>query len=232
MNARAESQLKRLYGLPLSEFTRARDDAARQVRADDREAAEIVAAARKPTQAAWAVNQLARAEPRRIRALLRSADGLRAAEGAEAVRRAMRDQRDALDALMGAVRERLDLPEAAIERVRETLQAATIDSEARELLERGRFIKERQAVALVPPATGAGASGRAASRAGDARRRRGQRAAERRLASAREAVRKAGAELERAVAAAEETRATVESAQARLARAEREEAEARAKLDA
>jgi len=232
MNAEVESQLQRLYGLPLDEFTRARDAAAREVRAADREAAEIVAAARKPTQAAWAVNQLARTEPAQIRALLRSADGLHEADGSEAVRKAMRDQRNALDGLVRTARQRLDLPDAALERVRETLQAATIDAGARELLERGRFTKERQAVAFVPPAKGAGGSGRAASRPVAPRAGRRQRAAEQRLASAREGVRDARAELKRAVAAAEDAKAAIETARARLVRAERQEAEAKARLGA
>jgi hypothetical protein len=232
VNPGAESRLQRLYGLPLEEFTQARDEAARQIRAEDREAAEILAAARKPTRAAWAVNQLARIEPAGIRALLDSADRLREARAPETVREAMREQRDALEGLVRTVRERLDLSEAGVERVRETLQAATIDPEARELLERGRFTRERQAAAFVPGEIGAGGSRRAASRPATAQRGRTRRAAEQRLSAARARVDEASAELERAVAGAEEARAAVESAQARLARAEREEAQARARLDA
>jgi hypothetical protein len=160
VNPGAESRLQRLYGLPLEEFTQARDEAARQIRAEDREAAEILAAARKPTRAAWVVNQLARIEPAGIRALLDSADRLREARAPETVREAMREQRDALEGLVRTVRERLDLSEAGVERVRETLQAATIDPEARELLERGRFTRERQAAAFVPGEIGAGGSRR------------------------------------------------------------------------
>jgi hypothetical protein len=232
VNPRAESELERLYGLPLEEFTRARAEAARRIRPDDREAAEIVAAARKPTRAAWAVNQLARSEPAGIRALLDSADRLREAKAPEAVREAMSEQRHALEGLVRTARERLDLPEAGLERVRESLQAATIDPEARGLLERGRFTKERQAAAFVPGEIGAARPTRAASGSGAARGGRVRGAAQQRLSAAHERVREASAELERAVAAAEEARAAVEAARAGLVRAEREEARLRARLEA
>jgi hypothetical protein len=104
MDRKAESELDRLYGLPLGEFTQARNDAAKQARAEDRRAAETIAKARKPTQAAWAVNQLARNQPKQVQALLRTSDTLRAAESPQALRNAMRDQREALDKLMRAAR--------------------------------------------------------------------------------------------------------------------------------
>lgn len=231
MNPRAESELQRLYGLPLEEFTRARDEAARQVRAQDREAAGILASARKPTQAAWAVNQLARNEPGGIRALLCSADRLREVEDGDALRRAMREERDAIDDLVRAARERLNLPTTAVERVRETLQAATIDPEARQLLELGRFTRERRAAAFGPARVGAGGD-RAGSGSVAARPGRSRSAARQRLSAARAGVREATAELERAEAAAEEAAAEVETARSRLARAQREEAEASTELDA
>src|SRR5688572_14620649 len=112
MNRKAESELDRLYGLPLEEFTQARNDAAKQARAEDRRAAEAIAKARKPTQAAWAVNQLARNQPKQVQALLSTADRLRAAENPQALRKAMGDQREALDTLIRTAREQhgLDQP--------------------------------------------------------------------------------------------------------------------------
>jgi hypothetical protein len=50
-----------LYGLPLDQFTKARDEEARRLRqAGDRDASAAVKALRKPSKSAWAVNQVAR----------------------------------------------------------------------------------------------------------------------------------------------------------------------------
>jgi hypothetical protein len=50
-----------LYALPPGEFTRARDERAKGLRKEGRrDEADEVKALRKPTVAAWALNQLAR----------------------------------------------------------------------------------------------------------------------------------------------------------------------------
>ena len=57
-----DEELDRLYGLPLEEFTAARDDLSKRVRAAGlRDQADEIKALRKPPVSAWAVNQLARA---------------------------------------------------------------------------------------------------------------------------------------------------------------------------
>ena len=57
-----EEAAGRLYGLPLEDFTRERDAAARELRkAKEREAADAVAKLQKPSQGSWAANTLARA---------------------------------------------------------------------------------------------------------------------------------------------------------------------------
>ena len=61
----------RLYGLPLEDFTRERDAAARELRkAKDRDAAAVVAKLPKPSQASWAANTLARERRDLVDALL------------------------------------------------------------------------------------------------------------------------------------------------------------------
>jgi hypothetical protein len=85
-----------LYGLPLADFTRARNEHARRLRQEGlRDEAETVKALRKPTAAAWTLNQLARQHPKevkRIRATLHAAalDDQTAAELAAG--RLVRDQ--------------------------------------------------------------------------------------------------------------------------------------------
>ena len=71
-----------LYGLPLDAFTQARNDLARRLRTERKpEDAAEVAGLRKPTAAAWVVNQLVRERPEDVRALLAAANEIRA--GAE-----------------------------------------------------------------------------------------------------------------------------------------------------
>src|SRR5437762_8796386 len=102
-----------LYGLPLEEFTAARDAGARELRrAGDREAAGELAKLPKPTPAAWAANQLARTQPELIRALLEAGDELREAQaeavgggGGTALREATAAERNAVDAAMAAAAE-------------------------------------------------------------------------------------------------------------------------------
>jgi hypothetical protein len=89
-----------LYGLPLDEFTTARNDLAKRLRAERRrdEAAEV-AALRKPSVAAWVVNRLVREQPEDVAALVGAADEIRGgAEDADG------RFRDAIDRLARAAR--------------------------------------------------------------------------------------------------------------------------------
>ena len=69
-----EEIVDRLYGLPLAEFTRARNEAAGELRkAGQRDAADQVKALRKPTAVAAAVNRLVREHRREVEQFLRAA---------------------------------------------------------------------------------------------------------------------------------------------------------------
>ena len=71
-----------LYGLPLDEFTKARNELAKRLRAEKRrDDASEVAALRKPSAAAWVVNRLVRERRDEVEALLAAARGIR--DGAE-----------------------------------------------------------------------------------------------------------------------------------------------------
>jgi hypothetical protein len=146
-----------LYGLPLEEFTPARDAAAKALRkAGDRETAARVAKLPKPTPAAWAANQVAREQPELIEALLEAGAGLREAQdaavaghGAGGLREATQAQRGAIDAVMAAATalkpggKPLSRPMA--ERLRTTLNAAAGDEALRDALSSGRLVSEAQA---------------------------------------------------------------------------------------
>lgn len=72
-----------LYGLPPSEFTAARNAAAKAAKANKQaELAAAITALPKPSTSAWVVNQLVRRHPDDVDALLELGDDLRAAEQA------------------------------------------------------------------------------------------------------------------------------------------------------
>ena len=74
-----DSEIDRLYGLALEEFTKERDALARRLRADgNRDDAASVAELRKPVLAAWVVNRLARARRADVEALVEAAAAIRA----------------------------------------------------------------------------------------------------------------------------------------------------------
>ena len=99
-----------LYGLPLDEFTSARNAAAKELR--DRglgtESDEVKALA-KPSVAAWAVNQLTRRRHADLDEFLEAAAAAREAQlgGGAGARDAVRRLRDALDALVDSARAEL-----------------------------------------------------------------------------------------------------------------------------
>jgi hypothetical protein len=176
-----DEEVDRLYGLALEEFIPARDALAKELRGSGRRGeATAVKALRKPTVAAWAVNQAVRSQPRAARELWEAGDALAAAQeavlsgkgsGAD-LRSAAERERAALDPLVDAARGLLtasggDLSETTIDRVRATLQAAAIDPDAREEVAAGRAARERAPRGLFG-ADAAAPSGRSAARDGSA----------------------------------------------------------------
>src|SRR3954465_6716390 len=109
MTGGADERSAQLYGLPLEDFTVERNALAAELRAaGDGPGAASVKALRKPTAAAWAVNQLVRAEPDLVEALLGAGGELRQAHrqaasgrGAEQLRAAAEAERRAVDQLVG-----------------------------------------------------------------------------------------------------------------------------------
>ena len=124
-----------LYGLPLSQFTQAGNQAASDLRSAGRPAeADQVKALRKPSAAAGAVNRLVREHRREVEAFLQTAARLRDAQvaGKGDLRAATKDERAALERLTGA----------GGEQVRQSLLAAAVDEEAARELLAGRLEHE------------------------------------------------------------------------------------------
>ena len=155
-----ETEIDRLYGVPLDEFVAERDQLAKQLtRAGDRDAAGRVKALRKPTVGAWALNQAVRRRRPETEALLATADRLQEAQEAllsggdpAELREATRAERTLTAALADCAEaiasESGKSGPALRDRVRATLHAAAVDPEARAELETRRFTREREAVGL------------------------------------------------------------------------------------
>jgi hypothetical protein len=151
-----------LYGLPLDGFVPGRTALARELRSDGRrEEASEVAALRKPSVAAWAVNQLVRTQRQAVDELFEAGDALRAAQDqvlggrgdAGSLRTAVARQRAAVDSLTEAARGLLtseghELSPTIIDRVSDTLQAAALDDDARVQVRDGRLERELRHVGL------------------------------------------------------------------------------------
>ena len=144
-----EDELDRLYRLPLNDFTAARDEIAKRLRSEgERELADEVKGLRKPTAAVWVVNQLAREREVDVKRLLKAGEALAKAQASatrEDFQQARADEQHALERLASAVRETGVGPQAA-DRAIQTLRAASLTDEGRELLKRGRLTEE-----LAPP---------------------------------------------------------------------------------
>ncbi len=151
-----------LFGLPLERFVAERNALAKELRAGgDRDQAAEVAALRKPSEAAWAVNQLVRTQARDVRALFEAGDRARRAQtellggrkvGAK-LREALDRERAAVSRLVGAARGLLsteghELSPVMLERVADTLHAAALDEEARAQVEGGRLQRELRHIGI------------------------------------------------------------------------------------
>ena len=144
-----EAELDRLYGLPLNDFTAARDELAKRLRAEgERELADQVKALRKPTVPIWVVNRLAREREVDVKRLLKAGEALAEAQAKatkEGFAAARRDEQHALERLALAARE-TGVGAQAADRAIQTLRTASLTPEGRELLKRGRLTEE-----LEPP---------------------------------------------------------------------------------
>jgi hypothetical protein len=157
-----EDAVDELYALPLDEFTPRRDELAKELRATGRrDGAAWVKALRKPSAAAWLVNQLARTQKSDARRMLEKGDALRVAQERALVRQASRGP------LAGAIQEhakamRMLLSKApgfldrrgappsqiTLERAAETLRAILLDDAVRAGFAAGRLTREHRAAGL------------------------------------------------------------------------------------
>ncbi len=217
-----------LYGLPASDFTAARNAAAKTAKAKDRDLAAAITALPKPSTSAWVVNQLVRRHPDDVDALLELGDDLRAAERArdpDRIRSLSRERNLRVPALTRqakALAEERGQPVSAsvAEEIESTLTAALATEEFGTAVRSGRLTKalvwagfgEMPALAslVAVPSPSAkpkpAAKGRGKSK-DDAAAKAAAEEAEREAAAAAEAERRAAEERERELAEAREAAA-------------------------
>ena len=227
-----------LYGLPLDRFVPERASLVRELRSGgEREQAAVVAALRKPSVAAWAVNQLIRTQRHEVDALYAAGDALREVQAgvlsgsadARELRSAAESERAAVDALVALARGLLssggqELTATTVERVADTLHAAALDDEARREVSDGRLVRELRHVGLGGGLGGAVAAppSRPASGRPDTGAKRPKPARERKAAeAARERKAAEAAELREREEARKQARAVERDAAREVDRAER-----------
>ena len=219
----------KLYALPETDYTKARNARAKELRSADPQLAAAVAKLPKPSRPLATINHLAHEDPSEIRALIQSGKRLRKLQE-DAVRgtsqpsgfaAASAEFREALERVQRQARAR-GLTDALLVRVASTLRAAALDPELQPLLERGVLAEEPDPAgfafdpSLVPVPTPAPAKKpkadnaklkRAQQRASDAKKNADK--AQQALARARDA-------LEAAEHAAAEATEALETAEADL----------------
>jgi len=142
--------MRRLYRLPLGEFTAVRNALAKQLqKKGDNDAADEVKALPKPSASAWAVNQLFAREPEGMRSLLAAGERARkalqhtlTAGDAETLRGALQEEREQRDKLRKRAAEILseDLrapSQEILDRITVDLDALALSPGAAEEAERG-----------------------------------------------------------------------------------------------
>lgn len=227
-------ELDELYGLPLEEFTAARNELAQRLqKLGDPSAADVRRLA-KPTLPVWAINQLARREPLAVRRLLAAGVALRKAQeralrpgGAASLGKAQAELRDVVRRLTDGARGVLadagrPATAATLDRIAASLSAGATDEVARAALKVGRLEAELEALGfealagmeLPPPAPARAARDEQAQRERELRTR--LRELEREARQAEQEAERAEADARNKRHAADAARTAADEAAARL----------------
>jgi hypothetical protein len=137
-------QWEDLYVLPLDQFTQARDDLARRLKADEEDdEAKRVSKLRKPSVAALGLNRVARQDPRAVGRLLESHRMLREAKSRKALEEASGLRREMVSTLTDAAMAELGTAsQQTRDRINRTLLAVATDTAGEAALEAGTLIRE------------------------------------------------------------------------------------------
>ena len=243
-----------LYGLPLEEFTPARDALAKELKAAGRkdEAAEVKSL-RKPSVAAWALNRVAREHPGAVEhlrvagaALREAQDEAMSGDGRVGVRSAPGSLRDAgrslaeeVDRVAGLAADVLraaDRPVSATQqgKIVATLRTAAVDAAAGVALARGILVEELESTGFSLLGAGDGDGDRVKPLPGAERTPKrpkpGKEALEA-VEAARRELRRCEAEADMAATRARRRAERAEAAAKRAVEAQREADQARAEAE-
>ena len=236
----ADEQLDQLYGAALEEFTSKRNALAKELREDgDRKAAAEVKKLKKPARAAWLVNQLSRRKRKDVERLLKTGEELRELQerilagsvDPAKLRAAAADEQKQIGSLLKAaeaIGAEHGVGSQILDRVGETLQAASADPEIAATVGRGRLERERRASGIgLGGATAPPKRSKGGSRDDDAKRRKAEREQARRRKEAERKLASAEKRLEREQGALERARETVAEREKAVRSAERDRDAAR-----
>jgi hypothetical protein len=242
MVAMDRREIEQLWTLPLEDFTRSRDELAKRAREEgDQESAKEIKALRKPSVAAWAVNQLARERASEIKKLLKLGEALREAQrktleggGADALRSKATERRRLVDGLAeaaGALLEAAGHPStrATLDRISGTLTAATVDPDVAQAVGSGTVQRDEpppsgleELAALVPSggtrSRSSGGTASAAERSRTARAKERVAKLEEEASDAEERARELRTESDRAAREADRAARRAAEAEERAAR--------------
>lgn len=217
----ADRDVDALYALAPGDFTKARDELARKLRKEGkRDDADAVKALRKPSAAAYALNQLARRRRKDVERLLAAGKRLRKAHeqlvsGGDraALQKATAEERElvdqlARDAAAVAAEAGTVTSTSFDEHIRNTLHAAALDDDTARELTAGRLLREREALGMFGAGTASPVAAPARRKRADPKRSQAEERARRRdlervAKAARAEQHKAEREHARAVKAAE-----------------------------
>ena len=145
-----------LYGLPLPEFTPARDARAKELKGTD--LATQVKALRKPSVAAWVVNLLVRRETEQVEQVLSVGAALREAQASmsgDALRELTKQRRQLTAAVTTRARrtareEGTKVTDAVADQVEATLTAAMVDADCARAVRSGMLVAALATTGLDP----------------------------------------------------------------------------------
>ncbi|QNN53136.1 hypothetical protein [Nocardioides mesophilus] len=145
-----------LFALTPTEFTPARNELAKQLKAEDRELSERVKALRKPAAAAWVVNMLVRHDAAEMTQVLDLGESLRQAQAdldGDALRELNKQRRRLIAAVAGkgrgvALELGQKVSESVMRQVEEILHAAMIDTDAAAAVRTGLLVEPLSATGV------------------------------------------------------------------------------------
>jgi len=143
-----DARLDELFGTEPAGFVKARDALVRDLKAADRnDDADAVKSLKRPTLAVAAVNETVRHEPGRVRALIECGEQLAALQAEtspdrDELRELTRERRALLHQLTEAAAASTARPEGVRSAIAAIFDAASLDDELRDDLQRGRLTHE------------------------------------------------------------------------------------------